>query len=184
MGRLDIVRKFAGVVPAILIGMVAVSAVSGTIAYLPSIGPAPMRFEPVMASDAAMAWKLLRPAPAPAEVLAVSASAAGTTTNATQGVAIKPISLATTNIITAVSGPAAGPVDKTNTDVFAGTMMPPVQPGDSSSPITPQLLVDFFKPVPGGKNPAGTAVFTPMEIGFTPPAPKAGLESRAIYKSE
>jgi len=179
MGRLDNMR-----VLAVVVGMVAVWPVSGTIAYLPSIGPAPMRLEPVMAPEAAMAWKLLRPAPASAEVLAVSAAAAGTTTNATQDVAIKSVASAATNIITAISGPAAGSVEKTNTDVFANTMMPPVQPGDSSSPITPQLLVDFFKPVPGGKNPAGTAVFTPMEIGFTPPAPKAALESRAIYKSE
>jgi len=161
-------------------GLVATPGWCGAVAYLPSIGPAPLRFELVLPPDMAMAWK----SSTPAAVAAVPAPAAETMTNANNAAALKTIPTTVTNTIIAVSAPATEPLEKTNLEAIAGPLNLPVQPDDASSPIASQLLAEFFKPASDGKTLAGTAVFTPVEIGFTPPSVKSAPESRAIYKSQ
>ena len=50
--------------------------------------------------------------------------------------------------------------------------------------ITPQMLAEFFKPVPGATNAAGVSVFVPVPLGFTPPTDRNPPSSRATYKTE
>lgn len=50
--------------------------------------------------------------------------------------------------------------------------------------VTPQMLVDYFKPSRATTNSAGTAIFVPL--GFTPPAPMAVTppSSSATYRTQ
>lgn len=49
--------------------------------------------------------------------------------------------------------------------------------------VTPQMLVDFFKPMPGATNAAPVRVLVPVDIGFQPPLASPAPPSRAIYRS-
>lgn len=49
--------------------------------------------------------------------------------------------------------------------------------------VTPQMLVDFFKPIPGVTNTAPVRVLVPVDIGFQPPLVQPAPPSRAIYRS-
>ncbi|HLP76618.1 MAG TPA: hypothetical protein VK327_06810 [Candidatus Paceibacterota bacterium] len=48
--------------------------------------------------------------------------------------------------------------------------------------ITPQMLIDYFKPMAGATNGAGVSVLLP--VNFTPPTPSAAPSSQAIYKTQ
>lgn len=178
------IRKFAGVMPAIGLGLLVALPASGAIAYLPSIGPAPLRYEPATDPDALLAWKSLRLAQRPAADAGVPAPATPTLTNANNEAVWPAGSSPATNTSHAAAVPVPDPGATTNSDMIPDFMRLPDTSNDSSGPVTPQLLAGFFKPGPGGKNPDGTAVFVPMEIGFTPPSPKPAPESRATYKTQ
>jgi hypothetical protein len=178
------IPQVAGVMLTIVTGMVVVHRVQGAIAYLPSSGPVPLRFELVTAAGASLAWKPLRLALQSAGNPVVPAPVAETMTNGTNVVASQAMSSAATNTISVVSVPAAGPDENENSKMPRDPVIFPVQSDDFSGPVTPQILAGFFKPVPGGTNSAGTAVFMPVGIGFNPAPPKTATESRAIYKTQ
>jgi hypothetical protein len=48
--------------------------------------------------------------------------------------------------------------------------------------ITPQMLVEYFKPMSGTTNGSGAAVIVP--VTFTPATPTAQPSSKAIYKTQ
>ena len=178
---------FVGVMLTIVAGMVVVHPVQGAIAYLASIGPAPIRFELVTDADVTLNWKPLRLALQPAQKAAIPTPDSKTMTNVTNDAGLKLLSSSATNdTIIVSSASAANPGEKNNSDMSPGSVMLPGQTDDSSSPVTPQILAGFFKPAPGGKNPGGknstgAALFMPAEIGFTPPSAKPATESRATY---
>jgi hypothetical protein len=175
--------EFVGVTLAIVTGMVAAHPAIGGVAYLASVGPAPLRFE-MATSGMPLAWKPLRLELSPEGNAGVSTPAVETTASATNVPVLEIISSAVTNTLTKVSTPAADSGAKKNLEKSPDTVVFPVLPGDSSIPVTPQMLSVFFKPVPGGKNPAAIAVAASLGIGFTPPSPKVAAESRATYKIE
>ena len=60
-----------------------------------------------------------------------------------------------------------------------------------TSIVTPEMLVDYFRPLPGGGGMSGgngnglaPTVVLPMKMGFTPPSPVPDRFSRATYKVE
>ena len=177
-------RVFAGVLLTVVTGMVAVSPAVGAIAYLPSVGPAPLRFELTTDPGASLAWKSLRPLLQPGAGTGILIPAAQTTTNATNDVVSKASSLPATNVISTASVLAADQGERKNSDTIPEPMIFPGQTDESSSPVTAQILAGFFKPVPGVKNPDGTVVFVPAEIEFIPPSARPVNESQAIYKSQ
>ncbi|MCS7091400.1 MAG: hypothetical protein NZM03_11890 [Limisphaera sp.] len=50
--------------------------------------------------------------------------------------------------------------------------------------VTPQMLVEFFKPVPGASNPVPARVLVPVDMGFRPPLATPVPTSQAIYRSQ
>ena len=185
MGRRPKAGKFIGLMMVLATGVVMVSHARGSTAYLPTVGPAPLRFEPITTPETTLAWKplLLTAARPPGNAGVPTPAAETTVTNATNSVAAMAVSAPVTNVINAVSGPMADPGEQKEPELL---LIPPIFPVESnqlSGPVTPQILVEYLKPGLGGKNPAGTAVILPVGIDFTPPAPKPA-ESRAVYKSQ
>lgn len=175
-------RGFVGVTLTFVMGMVLAHPAIGAVAYLASVGPAPLRFE-LATPGTPLVWKPLRLAQLAQKNAGVSAPAVETMASATNA-ALKTTPSAVTNTLPEVSSPPADPVGKKNSEMSPDSVVFPAFPGDSSSPVTPQMLSVFFKPVPGGKNPAAMAGAASLEIGFTPPSPKGVVENRAIYKTE
>lgn len=58
-----------------------------------------------------------------------------------------------------------------------------VGPASEMLIVTPQMLVDFFKPLPGLSNAAPVRVIVPVDIGFQPPLVQPAPSSQAIYRS-
>jgi len=182
-------RKITVVMLTVMAGMLAAHPVQGGIAYLPSIGPAPMRFEVTTNSDESLAWKSLCPLLPAVESSNVPVPEVTALNPDTNDVVIKVSSAPVTNALASASVSAAKPGENKNSETSPGTVMLPVQTDESSNPIIPQLLAGFFKPTPagkkpGGRNPAGAAVFMPAEIGFTPPSSTPVPVSQASYKTE
>jgi hypothetical protein len=154
LGRCTLLAGFA----------VAVNSAFG--AYLPQLGPSPLRFCPSPSFTATVA---IFPA------LRIDDSASPTNSGT--------VSLAT-NIPPAESleplGPPAPPpaesaaLGATNSVTELASAQPPVILPDGTPRITPQMLVDFFKPVLNGTN--AVPVIAPPGT-FTPPS------SSATYKS-
>jgi hypothetical protein len=190
MGRQRKLWRLACVILVVTTAIAITHAFGGAIAYLPSIGPAPMRFEPVADPDAAFAWKLLRPLQPTTGSSAVTVPVAETVTNTTNGLVFMASPLPSTNdAIAAASTPAADPGTSKNLETFPGSTALLASSDGSSSPVTAQILAGFFKPTAGAKNLGGTnltgaVVFMPADIGFTPPSPGPVPESKAIYKSQ
>ena len=134
-------------------------------AYLPMVGPAPLRFEAVPAPGAADAWKLL--------LLAQKAARAAVATNATNVAVITPIPAATTNAANLVSLPLVSRPDETNSETAPDAAMLPPMGDDTFDPSTPQAWADFFKPGSGGRF-GGPRTEEPR---FVPPAPKSATET-------
>jgi len=159
------------------------------IAYLPSIGPAPMRFELAADPGPAFDWKLLRSLSPATNSSPVPVPVAETITNTNADTVLKAGSLSSTNdTITAASTPAADPGAGSHLEIPPGSMVLPSSSDESSSPVTAQILAGFFKPTSGGKklggrDSAGAAMFMPVDVGFTPPSPSPAPESKAVYKS-
>jgi hypothetical protein len=179
-GRLGKIRVLAVVLLTVVIGMAPVPPVQGSIPYLPSTGPAPLRFELAATPGFAWAWKQLRVA----EIASAAARGAGTADKATNAVAPTTVSSAITNIVTGASVKLAGPVATKKPELLPDNVTLPDPSDEVADPVSPQALAEFFKPGAGGKTPNGTAATRPGQIGFSPPAPKAAPESRAVYKSQ
>jgi hypothetical protein len=161
-------------------------AETGGDAYLPSIGPVPLRFELALSPDvsSSLAWKPLRLAQRPEKKTSVPVPVAGTPANATNEVVGKSLPPVATNSISisASSLPGADPKGKTTADISPDSVTLTDRPGDSHDLVMPQQLATFFQPAPDGKNTKTAVILMPDGVGFTPPLPKAAAESRAVYK--
>lgn len=92
-----------------------------------------------------------------------------------------------------ISPPATNATEVTTSSDAAPPVPPPLgdmganpMPGTAGTTIvTPEMLLNFFKPVPGGTgNAAQTTVLVPGNLGFIPPVPTTDHSSRAVYKKE
>lgn len=180
MGGLD------GWMLIIVAGMAVVWPVSGGDAYLPRIGPVPLRFELAMAAGTSLAWLPLRSAPGAAGQARTPVPVAGIPANATNEVAGKTLPpVATNNISISASSPsAADPKGKTALDISPDPVILTDHPGDSPDLVMPQQLATFFQPAPDGKNTKTAVILMSDGVGFTPPMPRAAAESRAVYKTQ
>jgi hypothetical protein len=163
-------------------GMAVVWPVSGGDAYLPSIGPVPLRFELATVPGTLLTWPSLRPAPAAKASAPVPV--VDSPTNAIHEIAGKPLSPVVTNgvSISAVSPPASDPKEEKAPEMSPDSVVLTDHPGNPSDPVMPQQLATFFQPASAGKNTKTAVILMPDSVGFTPPMPKAAAESRAVYK--
>ena len=138
-------------------------------AYLPSVGPAPLRFAAVSMRPKIFSW-----VPPVAAKLAISAqtnlppmvSAVSTGTNET-------VLLADAKIDARVSS---------NPENLSTNSISEQHSADELLVVTPEMLVDYFKPGSNAKNQTNVRVTTP--VGFTPPPSAAEPSSQAIYRSQ
>jgi hypothetical protein len=170
---------------AIMVGWGVVCPVRGEVAYLPCIGPVPLRFELLATAGGAVpAWKPLRMMLRSVTNAAVPAPDAENPTNATPPVVSLSPTPAATNVIRAVSLPVTGAGEKKDSGSYPVSLVSAVPPDDSSVVVSPQTLAVFFHPAPGGENTNAAMVLVPEKFGFTPPLSKAAGESQALYQTQ
>ena len=139
-------------------------------AYLPAVGPAPLRF-------------LAQKPPAKVYVLPPLEIPALATNEAVQ--ATSPAAAKTTSIEPLVTQQRQTPHGSTNTttnvpQTLISEPLPSI-PDASTNELSMESLVKFFKRGQGGTNQADTGVFSPLD--FVPPRPVAPPSSTATYTS-
>ncbi len=77
--------------------------------------------------------------------------------------------------------PDSSPVGSTSPP--PGSVTNPTSPASEMLFVTPQMLVEFFKPLPGSTNTGPVRVIVPVDIGFQPPLGQPTPSSQAIYRS-
>lgn len=157
------------------------TVLAGSPGYLTRLGPAPLRFQPVLA----MSTKVVMPPLEMSTPLPVdpgdtnnptAAAAKPPATNTVSGVTAANNAAANTNSTAAIIAASSG---GTNTTAIIVSLDPPAPP--AAVPPTADKLVHFFTPVPLGTN--GPNVVLPGVI-FSPPVPAtAPGVSRATYES-
>lgn len=169
----------------IMVGWGAVCPVRGEAAYLPCIGPVPLRFELLAtAGGAAPAWKPLRMMQRSVTNAVVSAPDAENQADATNRVVSKSLAPVATKVIRAVSLPVTGAGEQKDSGSYPVSLVSAVPPDDSSVVVSPQTLAVFFHPAPGGGNTNAATVLVPEKLGFTPPLSKTAGESQALYQTQ
>ena len=139
-----------------------------THAWLPAIGPAPMRFQaPDPISHATLPPLAMEDPPAGPPLARTEPSAAATSHPASATPPGSPLPAPPS------TGPAPAP-----TAPNAQPGSPPLLAGPEAPIVTPQMLVQFFKPV--GSNNLGGVWSTPV---FIPPNPPPTKSSTATYQS-
>jgi hypothetical protein len=161
VGRFAMPSTVIRVLFAIALGVVGKHTAHGS-AYLPCVGPPLLRFEPAPLHNAAAASPFVMPAVVKRSRVAVPA--------------VEPLSN-TTNTTNAPATAAVSPEAADNSGRVSSPIISLPSATDAAV-VTPQMLADFLKPTAGG------AIFVPVKVGFTPPAPPAGESSRAVYKSQ
>ncbi|MCX8156184.1 MAG: hypothetical protein N3J91_07040 [Verrucomicrobiae bacterium] len=149
-------------------------------AYLPLLGPGPLRYErPVRAARAPVAPAVEAPAASVAEAPS-SGDAAPPTPPPAPAAVVEPAPAVSTNV-------APGPVEvfpgpSLNVTNVAAPPAPSSAQVSAEPEITPQMLVQYFKmPAPvGGTNSAGVMVTVPL---FQPPQPGRIPPSSARYET-
>jgi len=87
----------------------------------------------------------------------------------------------------------ASPLSDAPADQSPDSLLPVIEnpaPDPASTPhsandllvVTPQMLIEYFKPVGSSTNNAGVSVLGP--VNFTPPTPAVAPSSRAVYKTD
>lgn len=172
--RISATGRTAGVWLAALMAMA--TAVDAGSAYLPVIGPTPLRFEAAMtrAFDFSSVGKAAVVPPPKTEAAPKWMEPAHGSTNTTTTVVS---STESNGSILSVAVPTPLPEEPAAPAEFVAP-----HPADNLLVITPQMLAEYFKPFPGATNAAGVSVFLPVQVGFTPPTDKAPVASRATYK--
>jgi len=174
-------RKFGGMIGAIIASLFAVHEARGVGAYLPIVGPPPLRFQAVITNHFLFNLESFEAAEISNEVAQITAPAA----NATNSPAVaNPISIssAKTNQVSAATD------EKNNLETQA------ISPISSSSAsdlltVTPQMITDYLQPAQKGngwanrRNQSDTSVFVPLEMQFAPPTPNTAVKSEAIYNN-
>ena len=144
--------------------------------YLPGIGPAPLRFLPIITNINLTALPPLEMGDDEAE-----AQSESTETN-----------LSSTNVESTVESATSAAGVTNDVDTVMSSEPPETNPEDAatfvapstgySAVITPQMLTEYLRPASSATNGAGVSVFVPTEVGFMPPSPQPS--SQATYKSE
>jgi|GEM_PF-1049759 len=177
--------------------------------YLSTLGPPPLRFLTIPGRTNAgfeginividlpdrhstnLTAEATAPAPDEANLTSpvVSAPAASGSTNGPA------VAAASTNGPVVPAGVASAPSAPPYEFVFADPLLAigntnpapagtnTVGPASDLLLVTPQMLVEFFKPVPGVTNTAPLRVVVPMEVEFQPPLARPPTSSQAIYRS-
>lgn len=138
-------------------------------AYLPQLGPSPLRFRPLPTFTATVAMFL--PLRMDDATLPTNAEIVNPATNSPPMESLEPLGPPPNAEIAALGA--------TNSAAPAASDPPPVVL-DGPVRITPQMLVDFFKPVLNGTN---AAPVTAPGGPFMPPQPQPPSPSSATYKS-
>jgi hypothetical protein len=128
--------------------------------------------------------------------VAVAAPGTKPDTNSQPAVASKPVTDDNTPDI-AIFPPSTNGTEMTSSSpptappVMAFTPPPDANgPNQVSGPpdktvVTPEMLLDYLKPSPGGTgNAAQSAVVVPVKFGFIPPTSATVPSSQAVYKKE
>jgi hypothetical protein len=157
--------------------------------YLPSVGPAPLRFAepapPLSALTLAVPQPALRELPSIAEK-----------TNSTGSASPVALETAKTNVLVTVAAPVTVPpvtatTNQVATIVTAQPPMPPPGPilapmlkpymGGSEPQVAPIMLIKYFKPECSNTDTVEAVV--PMPVNFVPPPPSPIPSSTATYIS-
>jgi len=185
-------RRLAHVIGVITLGLGTPHFTRGAGAYLPAVGPCPLRFELMAANSGSFALTLFSPPTKPAPVTSAAPNPA---TNQTHAADLPAASAPGTNQpVMATATATAKPL--TNTELST------ISPLPDDNIVTPQMVAEYFQPVLNGTNQAagtagtmgtmgtmGTAgtmgtmgtVAVPVDLGFTPPSARAA-QSQATYK--
>lgn len=205
MSRLKTSRRLARVIVPVVVVWIALISNAARVAsngtpYLTSVGPPSLRFAPAPERGVFTPtyYSLSDSQPKKAEVKPEIATAApGTKPPAQPAVApqSKPVETApeiavfppSTNgsEMTSSSPPAAPPALAFTPPPDAAGANQVSGPADNAV-VTPEMLLDYLKPSPGGTgNATQSAVVVPVKLGFVPPTPAtAPPSSRAVYKKE
>lgn len=147
----------------------AMQSVSGSEAYLKSVGPPPLRFQYVDNNNSLFLQELALPKPRPVE----------------QPPMPKPQDAAAPETHIATSGPVMGSMGPFLPGQGNNNLNPDGSASDMLS-ITPQMISEYFKPyrAEGAPEPVpsqrGQTFSVPAELGFVPPMPG----NRATYNSK
>ena len=152
---------------AILLCAIVPWKARGDGAYLPFVGPPPLRFKK---ADA----KSILPSPRVAEMTNALPSAA---TNSTPTVMSPTNAVVVANSLPATNAVAAPEITPMSSDPDV-LHIPPA----GLLAVTPQMLASYLNPALG-TNGDNTTV-APMKIGFLPPMPKRESDSSAVYQTK
>jgi hypothetical protein len=173
-------------IAALFFGMLPTSAI---VAYLPIVGPPPLRFELFTTNIFNYSqFKLdlanrspIKPAPQ---------ASTNSPSTVSQAITSPPTPLANTPTVAS----AAGPSGNSEENVAGGENRPTPRenfnfPSSTASDlltVTPQMIAQYLKPDRTATNALdrpGAVVFVPADLPFTPPTPKGNSESQANYHS-
>jgi hypothetical protein len=137
-------------------------------AYLPLVGPPPMRFEKAMAVSKEVSWTppALFPPAVAVDTNLLSANSAIPVNNV---VLPHPV-------IEPANTPVPLPPENSSTNSAVQT-----RSANELLMVTPEMLVDYFKPNNNATNAANVHVLVP--VNFTPPASASISSSQASYRS-
>lgn len=180
MSKILKVLNFSEVILALIIGLLAARSAQGRQAYLPLVGPPPLRFEIPTTNTPAILAELTLPVPE---------SETETNQDTTKTAANKnELPFAPPPVLPAATLAAASMYHKETVVDTAQGAPPPPNPASNMLNIAPQMFNQYFMPTPGGGAVVepngyqpGDTVLVPAELGFVPPLPP---ESRAVYKSQ
>ena len=137
-------------------------------AYLPLVGPPPMRFEKATESPKNIAWT--PPASIPPPIIVEPTPPSVTTTIPDNNTVSPPPVIEPAN--------TAVPVQPDNS--FTNSVVQ-ARSANEMLVVTPEMLVDYFKPNNNATNAANVRVLVP--VNFTPPASASMPSSQAIYRN-
>ena len=158
-------------------------------AYLADVGPTPLRYQtpkspakiirlpPLATEEEPVSTNAAVSVSVPASAPPASPAPAVRLVSSSPGPRIVPPPTAATNVSNATE--TAGPATAANEQ--PADSQPDASSANDLLGITPQMVVEYFKPAQSPTNAPGASVYVP--VGFTPPAP-ASAPSKAAYNSQ
>jgi hypothetical protein len=157
------ISTFVAVLALCVSSVTALAARSA--AYLPAIGPTPLRFEIVRARSFAFPAKKKSDSSEKVQpTISIPTNASTSAPIEVEQSAVTPVAQQT--------NPIGEPVPPLDNDASAPTSEMPM--------VTPQMLTEYLRPTPGVTNGPSTSVVVPFS--FNPPSAKSPGESHATYK--
>lgn len=188
-----VIRGGVGCVLAVLMAAPVVSArtpLPGRRPYLPAVGSAPLRVLAAAPSTTRVAFAPLAPEPPVTTGSPESDSAGGSgpgkdpaaAPGAGPAPAVGPVLVSTADPTATSGGPGVGlPAVPGGPEAGSGLLVDPAVSAVAPTVITPQMLVQFFRPT--GSNLLGGAWSVPVFVPPTAP-PAAVRPSSATYRSQ